>query len=50
MNKWRVAPEYWSYLTQRQQKRMFKTGVRVAGGLMVVLVVFSLMVETMLGL
>ncbi len=50
MNKWRVQPQYWHYLTQRQQKRMFKTGSRLAGGLLAVLVVLSLVVEASLGL
>ncbi len=50
MNKWRVRPEHWRYLTQRQQKRMFKTGVRIASTLIVTLVAFSLIVEAMLGL
>jgi len=50
MNKWRVKPEHWQYLTNRQQYRMFKTGIRLAGGLLAVLVVFSLMVEVVSGL
>ncbi|MGA7937363.1 MAG: hypothetical protein WCA35_27675 [Kovacikia sp.] len=50
MNKWRVKPEHWKYLTERQQKRMFKTGTHLAGGLMVVLLIFSLMLEAILGL
>jgi len=50
MNKWRVKPEHWEYLTQRQQKRVFKTGVRFAGSFMAVLIVFSLVIEAVFGL
>lgn len=50
MNKWYIEPQEWNHLTERQQKRVFKKGFRVAGKLMVVLVVFSLVVETIFGL
>lgn len=50
MNKWSIQPTDWNYLTQRQQKRVFKKGVQAAGKLMVVLIVFSLIVETIFGL
>lgn len=50
MSKWRVKPEHWQFLTHRQQKRVFKTGVRLAGGLMGVLVVMGLIVEAALKL
>ena len=50
MNKWSVQPEDWQFLPRRQQKRLFKTGVRLAGGLMGVLVVVSLIVEAALKL
>jgi len=50
MNKWRVQPQHWQYLTHRQHKRMFKMGSRMAGSLLVVMVVFSLLVEAALGL
>jgi hypothetical protein len=50
MNKWQIQPHHWHYLTQRQQKRMFKTGYHLAGALLLVMVVFSLLIETVLGL
>jgi hypothetical protein len=49
MNKWQVQPEDWKYLPNRKRKRLFKTGVRLAGGLMVVLILASLMIEAKLG-
>jgi hypothetical protein len=50
MNKWQVTPEHWRYLPRRKQKKMFTMGVRLAGSLMVVLVLTSLMIEAALGL
>jgi hypothetical protein len=50
MKKWHIQPHHWQYLTQRQQTRMFKTGSRMAGTLLLMLVVFSLLLETVLGL
>ncbi len=50
MNKWQVQPEDWKYLPQRQQQRMFKTGIRLAGRLTIALIVVSLIVEARLGL
>ncbi len=50
MNKWQVQPEDWKYLPDRKRKRLFKTGVRLAGSLMAVLVLASLMIEAVLGL
>ncbi len=50
MKKWQIQPHHWHYLSQRQQKRMFQTGYRLAGTLLLVLLVFSLLIETVLGL
>ena len=50
MNKWQVQPAHWNYLPQRQQQRMFKTGIRIAGRLIIALTLFSLVIEAKLGL
>lgn len=50
MNKWRIQPDHWQYLNVRQQKRLFKTGIGLAGKLMLALVVSSLLIEAMFGL
>jgi hypothetical protein len=50
MNKWHIQPHHWQYLTKRQQKRMFVSGSRMAGTLLLALLVFSLLIETVLGL
>lgn len=49
MNKWRVQPEQWNRLSEKHQRRIFKTGVRLSGGLIILLIMFSLMIESKLG-
>jgi hypothetical protein len=45
MQKWKIQPEQWNYLTLRQQQRMYRTGFSLAGKLMIGLVVSSLLLE-----
>jgi hypothetical protein len=50
MNKWQVPPERWNYLSTTKKYRVFKTAIYVAVPLMIVLTMFSLIVETKFGL
>ncbi len=50
MKKWKVKPSEWNNLTGRQQQKMYRTGVRLAGKLMIGLVFTSLIIERLTGL
>jgi hypothetical protein len=50
MRKWEVKPELWNTLTLGQQKKMYRSGVRLSIKVMIGLVIGSLLIETVLGL
>lgn len=49
MKKWKVKPSQWNNLTCRQQQKMYGSGVRLAGKLMIGLVFTSLIIEKLVG-
>lgn len=50
MKKWKVQPDQWNNLTFRQQKKIYKSGVRLTVKLMFGVVIASLLVEAILGM
>jgi len=50
MKKWEVKPSQWNNLTVRQQQKMYQSGIRIAGKLMIGLVFASLIIEKLIGL
>lgn len=50
MNKWQIQPQQWNYLPQNHKQRLFRMAIKIAGPLMILLVMFSLTIEAKLGL
>lgn len=50
MKKWEVQPNQWNNLTFRQQKKIYRSGVRLSIKLMFGITIVSLLVETIVGM